>query len=131
MPLTKVQKTTAQQAQKVLDLNYNNGYTMPSGTLYPHQWLWDSCFHAIGLRHTKPERALEEIQLLLRGQWPNGMVPHMIFSNRDERKIHNYRIWKSHVCDDCVVGLRTSAITQLPVIAEALEQVVIKLPKNY
>lgn len=128
---TKVsKKTIIDSSQEVLDINYADGFTMPSRTLYPHQWLWDSCFHAIGLRHTKPQRALQEIQLLLRGQWPNGMIPHMIFSNHDHQKVYGYKIWKSHVCDDCVIGLRTSAITQPPIVAEAFELVVKKLPKK-
>ena len=123
------QNTTIEAAKKVLDVNYRDGYTMPSKILYPHQWLWDSCFHAIGLRHHVPDRALEELKLLLRGQWPNGMVPHMIFSNA--RQGHQrYNIWKSHLCDQCVVGLRTSAITQPPVIAWAFEKVIEKLPKK-
>ncbi|HIA92097.1 TPA: hypothetical protein EYO12_03210 [Candidatus Saccharibacteria bacterium] len=128
-PTSTTTTKTIEQAKKVLDINFKDGYTMPSKVLYPHQWLWDSCFHAIGLRHHRPDRALEEIKLLLRGQWPNGMVPHMIFSGAKHGH-QRYNIWKSHVCDDCVVGLRTSAITQPPVIAWAFEKVVNSLPKK-
>lgn len=117
-------------AQAVLDQNYADEFTMPNKDLYPHMWLWDSSFHAIGLRHSNPKRALNEIKILLRSQWPNGMIPHMTFTQRDTKRIHGYKIWKSHVCDDCVVGLKTSAITQPPVIAEAFELVVEKLPKK-
>ena len=28
--------------------NWDGSYTVPSRTLYPHQWSWDSAFVAIG-----------------------------------------------------------------------------------
>ena len=37
-----------ESAKKVLDGNWTGEFTIPSGTLYPHQWSWDSCFIAIG-----------------------------------------------------------------------------------
>ncbi|MEO8785382.1 MAG: glycoside hydrolase, partial [Candidatus Saccharimonadales bacterium] len=37
------------QAQDILRGNDKNGrYTVPAAGMYPHQWLWDSCFIAIG-----------------------------------------------------------------------------------
>ena len=48
--------------------------------LYPHQWLWDSCFIAIGLARVDPARAAGEVRALFRGQWANGMLPHMLFA---------------------------------------------------
>ena len=39
----------ARRAQEVLDRNRRGDWTCPSASLYPHQWLWDSCFVAIGL----------------------------------------------------------------------------------
>jgi len=68
-----------EQAKEVLANNYRAGHTVPADGLYPHQWLWDSCFIAIGLSHYDIERAKQEILSLLKGQWSNGMVPHMIF----------------------------------------------------
>jgi hypothetical protein len=44
-------------ALEVLKANDRGTYTMPGPDLYPHQWLWDSCFVAIGLRHTNIDRA--------------------------------------------------------------------------
>src|SRR5579862_945804 len=67
-------------AKAVLALNDRGKWTIPHGNLYPHQWLWDSCFIAIGLRHLDVERAQMELRSLLRGQWSNGMLPHMIFN---------------------------------------------------
>ena len=44
------------------------GWTKPAPNLYPHQWLWDSCFIAIGLRHHDIKRAQKEVKNLFRGQ---------------------------------------------------------------
>src|SRR3954464_1620448 len=74
------------EAKKVLKHNDRGGWTVPAGDLYPHQWLWDSCFIAIGLRHLDVERAQTEIRNLFRGQWDNGMLPHIIFNNLPEYK---------------------------------------------
>jgi hypothetical protein len=67
-------------AQTVLKNNDQGSYTIPAEGLYPHQWLWDSCFISIGLRHMDVDRAQAEVLNILRGQWANGMVPHMIFA---------------------------------------------------
>jgi hypothetical protein len=71
------------RAKAVLEVNQRGDYTVPAEGLYPHQWLWDSCFIAIGLRHYDLERAQKEILSLLRGQWSNGMMPNMIFADDD------------------------------------------------
>ena len=44
---------------------------------WPHRgmWLWDSAFHAIGLRHFDLSLAREAIEAVLDGQKPDGMVP--------------------------------------------------------
>src|SRR5688572_23596399 len=68
------------QLAAVLKSNDRGSYTSPA-KLYPHQWLWDSAFIAIGLRHLDPERAAEEVASLVRGQWANGMIPNMIFAS--------------------------------------------------
>nr|MDT0665339.1 hypothetical protein [Micromonospora sp. DSM 115978] len=71
-------------AVEVLRGNDLGSITRPSPTLYPHQWLWDSCFIAIGLRHVDPARAATEVLSLFRGQWPNGMIPHVIFAETED-----------------------------------------------
>jgi len=110
----------------VLKENDHGNYTSPA-ILYPHQWLWDSAFVAIGLRHIDPERAAEEIASLVRGQWANGMIPNMIFRNerayRFEREA--WRSWLSPYAPDTVA---TSGVTQPPIIADAVIKVGEKLP---
>jgi neutral trehalase len=116
-----------EQAKAVLHDNDHGHYTMPAKGLYPHQWLWDSCFTAIGLRHLDVERAQVELLSLLRGQWRNGMIPMMIFNDapqyRTDRNL--WRSWISPYSPDDVV---TAGITQPPMLAEAVVRVGEKLP---
>lgn len=72
--------TIIEAARQVLEHNDRGEYTVPGARLYPHQWLWDSCFIAIGMRHYDVERAKTEIYSLLKGQWANGMLPNIIFN---------------------------------------------------
>ncbi|MEV8560049.1 hypothetical protein AB0478_27075 [Streptomyces sp. NPDC051917] len=68
------------RAAQVLDANWTGGSTVPSRSLYPHQWSWDSAFIAIGLRHVSPLRAQTELETLLTAQWADGRVPHIVFN---------------------------------------------------
>jgi Trehalase len=66
-------------AVRVLLGNWAGTYTVPSRTLYPHQWSWDSAFNAIGLAHIAPRRAQLELESLLGAAWSDGRVPHIVF----------------------------------------------------
>lgn len=115
-----------ERAKAVLEQNDQGNYTMPAPDLYPHQWLWDSCFTAIGLRHMDIERAKMEILSLLQGQWHNGMLPNIIFSN--ERQYRTDRqVWRSWLSPFAPDGVATSGITQPPMLAEAIVQIGKKL----
>ncbi|MFF7933121.1 hypothetical protein [Streptomyces sp. NPDC007940] len=67
-------------AARVLEGNWTGTSTVPSHSLYPHQWSWDSAFIAIGLRHLSPLRAQTELETLLAAQWDDGRVPHIVFN---------------------------------------------------
>lgn len=116
-----------EQATAVLRQNDRGVYTVPAGDLYPHQWLWDSCFIAIGLRHLDIERAKLEVLSLLRGQWHNGMVPHIIFTPGKKQYMH-HGVWDSWVSPYAPEGISTSGITQPPLLAEAVVRIGKKLP---
>jgi len=119
-------KTLLEDAKNVLQQNDRGEYTMPAGELYPHQWLWDSCFTAIGLRHINVERAQQELRSLLRGQWSNGMLPNMIFSD-DPNFRRDRASWKSWLNPASPAKVSTSGITQPPMLAEAVVRVGEKL----
>lgn len=53
------------------------GFCPPNTSVYPHQWLWDSCFHAIAWNALGDDRGLIELTSCFAAQLPNGFVPHM------------------------------------------------------
>jgi hypothetical protein len=77
---TKGFKDYVKAAQQVLRTNWTGAYTKPSPGLYPHQWNWDSAFIAIGNSHHDQKRARQELKSLFAHQWPNGMVPQIVFN---------------------------------------------------
>ncbi len=125
--LSEESENIIEQAIAVLAENDRGDYTVPAHGLYPHQWLWDSCFIAIGMRHYDVERAQQEIVSLLRGQWSNGMLPNMILSQNKTSK-HSPEMWRSQLSPFAPDNVATSGITQPPMIAEAILQIGEKLP---
>lgn len=118
------------QALKVLHANDRGGYIVPAGDLYPHQWLWDSCFIAIGLRHLDPSRAQTELNSLLRGQWANGMLPHIIFFNGGQD--FGQKLQEGWLNPHAPTDVTTSGLTQPPMLAEAVVRIgqKLKLPER-
>jgi neutral trehalase len=115
----------AERAAEVLHGNDLGGWTRPAPGLYPHQWLWDSCFVAMGLSHTNPDRAAREIRSVVRGQWRNGMMPHMIYSRKMPYKLEAW-LWGTGAL--APRRAKTSGITQPPLLALAVEKVVAAMP---
>lgn len=115
-----------EEAQAVLAANDHKTHTVPAGGPYPHQWLWDSCFIAIGLRHIDVDRAQMELKSLTRGQWSNGMIPHMIFA-AGESHWADRNIWRSWLNPAAPDHYSTTGITQPPMLAEAVMRVGKKL----
>jgi hypothetical protein len=125
---TSGESSLAERAQAVLEWNRRGAWTCPSSELYPHQWLWDSCFIAIGLARYDPPRAAAEVQSLFRGQWQNGMVPHMIFAD-GVRDVGSRRLWQSRHNVLAPRDVDTSCITQPPLLAVAAWTVAEALPE--
>jgi hypothetical protein len=113
-------------AYAILLENDRGEHTVPHNELFPHQWLWDSCFIAIGMSNYDPNRAAQELESLMRGQWSNHMVAQCIFSDGWRHEIER-RNWGSKHNQLAPPGISTSGITQPPVIAEAVWQVGQKL----
>lgn len=110
-----------QAAARVLDANWTGTVTVPSPGLYPHQWSWDSAFICMGLARHRRERAEHELLSLFRGQWANGLLPHIIFNTAVAR--HAYfpgpELWRSRKQEAAPRGVETSGITQPPLHALA------------
>jgi Trehalase len=113
----------------VLEENKRGDFTIPAADLYPHQWLWDSCFIAIGLANYDVDRAKKEILSLLRGQWSNGMIPNMLFADGDDHR-RDREFWRSWLNPQAPDDVATSGITQPPMLAEAIVRIGQKLPKD-
>ncbi len=72
------------EARLLLDRNARKGpgyyYVAPSNKKYPHQWSWDSSFHAVAnTRLGRPQLAQDELLTLLSNSMPDGRLPHLIF----------------------------------------------------
>ncbi len=124
----KTQNKIYLEAKKVLRQNHRDGYTVPSSTLYPHQWLWDSCFIAIGLRHYNLERAKTELASLKNSQWENGMIPSITFHSNGLN--FDDDLWDSQLNRFAPKDVKTSGITQPPMLAEAIYKVGLKLKEE-
>jgi hypothetical protein len=106
----------AERALAVLRANDCGDYFRPGPVLYPFQWNWDSALIALGLARVDPARGRREVRSLLRGQWADGMVPHIVY----HAAAHEYRpgpeLWDA----TSAAGVPTSGITQPPVLATAV-----------
>lgn len=104
-------------ARRVMLGNDRGGYTVPTRGLYPFQWNWDSAFAAWGWSTFDVERAWTEVTTLLTGQWPDGMVPHIVFHRPDDGYFPGPDVWR--VAHDPP----TSGISQPPVLASLVRRV--------
>jgi hypothetical protein len=104
----------AARARTILEAHWQpEGYTVPNAGVYPHQWLWDSCFHAIIWAHLgEGERALAELRNVFAHQAADGFVPHMTY-------------WRQPDLHADFWGRRwTSCITQPPMYGHAIAELV-------
>lgn len=105
-----------QEAHRILQLNDKGTYTVPTHGLYPFQWNWDSCLTALGQFHINPDRAWREIETLVDHQWPDGMVPHIVFHQHDDGYFPGPNVWQTGR------PTPTSGITQPPVMGMVIEE---------
>jgi len=91
-------------------------YVCPSIELYPFQWLWDSCFHAIVLTYFDINLAKQEIVNLLLTQHDDGFIPHTIlWGNRESGPYWIFLQSKS--------PYHHSSYIQPPVMAQAVKAI--------
>lgn len=104
----------ANQAIAVLNRNWAGSHTLPASGLYPHQWSWDSGFIALGLRHVDSDRAQQELESLLNGQWEDGRLPQIIYDvTRDDDYSPGASFWRSTDHPDAPV-VPTTGLIQPP-----------------
>jgi len=100
----------------VLKENDRGSYTVPTKGLYPFQWNWDSCLTALGQSHYDEARAWTEIETLFDHQWPDGMVPHIVFHVWSDGYFPGPDVWNTGR------PTPTSGITQPPVAGFAVRR---------
>lgn len=108
-----------EEAVAVLEANWLGHATRPSPRLYPHQWSWDAAFIAIGYAHYDQSRAQQELRSLFRGQWSNGMLPHIVFTEGAGDYFPGPEFWESWRSPFAPRRPTTSGIIQPPVHASA------------
>lgn len=115
-----LERAVAREAVEVLLANWRGHATVPSASLYPHQWSWDSAFVAFGLRHFAPHRAATELLSLFGAQWADGRVPHIVFNAAvaEDAYFPGPSFWRSADVPDAP-PVATSGIIQPPVHAVA------------
>jgi glycogen debranching enzyme len=113
----------AEKAKAMLAENRNELFTKPSASQYPHQWSWDAAFIAIGYSHYDQQLAEQEFRHLFSGQWKNGMIPHIVFSDSNDNDGNYFPgpdFWQTERSNKAPASPRTSGICQPPIHATAL-----------
>lgn len=118
MPVLPSSDVLWRDAVSVLESNDSGVFVKPGPRQYPGQWNWDAALITIGLAHIDPVRARDEVRSLLKGQWSNGMVPHIVFHQATVDYFPGPTTWGASSCG--VSGVPTSAITQPPLLATAV-----------
>lgn len=99
------------RAEAIMRGNDRGGFTVPTARLYPFQWNWDSAFAALGFAAFDMGRAWRELETLVSGAWPNGMIPHIVFRRDDPDYFPGPDVW------GCAVDPPSSGHSQPPVAA--------------
>lgn len=66
-----------------------SGWTTPDRVPHRHMWIWDSAFHAQGLKHIAPNWAEDAIRAVYYCQREDGFIPHTMTpdGSRDSKLI--------------------------------------------
>lgn len=119
--MQSLREDVAELMQQNRRITHGYQYTLPSPELYPFQWLWDSCFHAIILTHIDDEAAKAELRAACSQPLVSGMLPHIIYW---EEPPVGATPWGRELRGDVINASwgvdGTSAITQPPIMARTL-----------
>jgi len=91
-------------------------YICPDLKKYPHQFLWDSCFHIIANSHLNLEIAKAEFETIFKRQQNNGFLPHMNYWKENRSIIDK-------VIQNFYKNKKISTLTQPPLVARALKAI--------
>jgi hypothetical protein len=112
-------------ARAILEAHWQpRGYTVPNAHVYPHQWLWDSCFHAVVWAHLgEGDRARAELANALAHQADDGFVPHLVYWNDPDQHAELWgRRWTSCVTQPPMFGHAVAELARLGIdVADLVE----------
>jgi hypothetical protein len=115
----------AARAGWVLGSNSDGEIIKPAAALYPHQWSWDTAFVALCSAEVDPSIARDNLVSLFKGQWRNGMVPHIVFDPAAEGYFPGPDRWAcKELTTEAPGHPLTSGICQPPLHAIAAARVV-------
>jgi glycogen debranching enzyme len=104
------------RARLTLQRNDRGDFTTPSLRQYPHQWNWDAALIALGWSHFDFPRARTELRSLLRAQWRDGMLPHIIYHQGASDYFPPPDFWLTRALPHAG-PVASSALTQPPLLA--------------
>ena len=117
--MQKADKRLVQQAQMVLDFNWNGEYTNRDHASIPT--------NGRGTRRsspsatpTTPRTALEEISHLFESQWNNGLLPQIVFNPRFGEYFPGIDFWHAERSPNAPRDSKTSGVVQPPIHATAV-----------
>ncbi len=118
------------QAVATLMSNWRGASTVPTSTLYPHQWSWDSAFIAIGLARVSVRRAYAELASLHGAQWADGRVPQIVFNRgvAEDAYFPGPAFWRPLPADGPPGDVATTGLVQPPMHAAAALAVAARSP---
>ncbi|KAG2428783.1 hypothetical protein HXX76_011483 [Chlamydomonas incerta] len=70
-------KRLVRKLYDIMAFNTAPGWSTPDRTPHAWKWLWDSCFHAMGMNLINHTAAWEQLKGLLQCQQGDGFIPHM------------------------------------------------------
>jgi glycogen debranching enzyme len=111
-----------EQAKLTLRTNDTGTFVKPGTFQYPHQWNWDAALVALGLSTFDLERARLEVRALLRGQWKNGMIPHVVYHDGPSDYFPTPDFWQIDRSPDAP-EIATSGIVQPPLLATCVRMI--------
>ena len=111
-----------ERARRTLTANDVGDFVKPGLHQYPHQWNWDAALVAMGLAHFDPERARKEVRSLLRGQWLDGMLPHVVYHNGSSDYFPGPDFWQIEQGVAAPPDMRTSGLVQPPLLATCVRR---------
>lgn len=100
----------------ILMKNDFGGYTVPTQGLYPFQWNWDSAITALGWVKFDEPRAWQELDMLISGQWDDGMIPHILFHKESDTYFPGPDVWGADK------KVKSTSISQPPVLTTIVKK---------